>query len=104
MHLLFQSNKRSWKRRRLASAKRLSLKSSVTELQNWIQKAEELIIEESNLKEKLELYNKINSEMISKQDELKRIELMLDECAEEISPDNGLFLFLFFFFVFTRII
>lgn len=43
----------------------------------------------SNLKEKQELYEKLNTEMVSKRDELKGIELLVDECVEEISSDSS---------------
>lgn len=42
-----------------------------------------------NLKDKQELYEKVNSEMVSKRDELKGIELLVDECVEEISSDSS---------------
>lgn len=89
-----QSNKRSWKRRRLESAKRLSFESSITELQNWISKSNELLTQNHSLDEKFDLYHKIETEMISKRDELKGIQLLADECVEEIASDSGKFFML----------
>lgn len=41
------------------------------------------------MNEKMELCNRINGELVSKRDELKGIELLVDECAEEIHDVNG---------------
>lgn len=43
----------------------------------------------SNLKEKQELYEMLSIEVMSKRDELKGIELLVDECVEEISSDSS---------------
>lgn len=42
-----------------------------------------------NLKEKQELYEKLNIEMVSKREELKGIELLVDECVDEISSESS---------------
>lgn len=85
-----QSNKRSWKRRRVVGAKRLSLKLSISELQNWIQQCDDLIdaSSSSQREDNNELYDNIDTEIISKKDELKGIELLVNECVDEISSDG----------------
>lgn len=87
---MLQSEKRSWKRRRLASNKRLSLESSLTELENWICRSEELLSRNYSFVETADVGSRVENEMISKRDELKGIELLASECVEEeMNSDSG---------------
>ena len=61
----------------------------MTELQNWIQQSEELLRQKIELSERVEVCRKIESEIVPKRDELKGIELLIEECAEESTNESG---------------
>lgn len=61
----------------------------MAELQNWIQRSEDLLRQKKELSERIEICRGIENECISKRDELRSIELLIEECAEESANELG---------------